>query len=184
MGRIIVGFPGVGKSSLKEMGWIDLRSDCFWVDNEDKKIRPEGWYESFCNVAIDLADQGYDVLVPSHEAIRRYLKSKKQSYTVVYPDPSLKEAWIEKLKTRYEENPNWETLSAYDAVLDHWDDFMKDLSSEESSIIIKDMGYSLYDMISDGYEYIKIRKQCISDSILEIDSPILDDSPYDSIIEI
>lgn len=181
MGRIIVGFPGVGKSSLKEMGWIDLRSDCFWIGDEDKKIRPEGWYESFCNVAIDLSNQGYDVLVPSHEAIRRYLKFHNQAYTVIYPDPCLKEKWTEKLKDRYEINPNRETLSAYEAVRDHWDDFMKDLSEEESSLVIKDMDYSLRDLITDGYEYIKIRKQCISDHVVDFDSVLLDDG---GIIEI
>lgn len=166
MSRIIVGFPGVGKSSLKEMGWIDLRSDCFWIGDEDKKIRPEGWYESFCNVAIDLSNQGYDVLVPSHEAIRRYLKSHNQAYTVIYPDPRLKEDWIKKLKERYESNPNRETLSAYEAVRDHWDDFMEDLSGEESSLVIKNMNYSLHDMIDNGYKYIKL---CILSSNLSVD---------------
>lgn len=181
MSRIIVGFPGVGKSSLKEMGWIDLRSDCFWIGDGDKKVRPEGWYESFCNVAIDLVEQGYDVLVPSHDAIRRYLKFHNQPYTVIYPDPKLKEDWVKKLKERYEDNPNRETLSAYEAVQDHWNDFMKDLSEEESSLVIKDMDYSLRDMITDDYEYIKIRKQYISDHISDIDSALLDDG---GIIEI
>jgi len=167
MGKIIVGFPCVGKSSLKEIGWIDLRSDCFWIGEEGKKIRPEGWYESYCNVAIDLADQGYNVLVPSHEAVRRYLKGMGVEYVVVYPDPSLKDQWIQKCHDRWKDNPNRETLSAYEAVRDHWDSFMEDLSSEESSIVIKDMKYSLYDMIMDGYEYIKVRKICKADAIID-----------------
>lgn len=157
MGKIIVGFPCVGKSSLKEMGWIDLRSDCFWIGEEGKKIRPEGWYESYCNVAIDLAGQGYNVLVPSHEAVRRYLKSRGVDYIVVYPDPSLKDQWIQKCRDRYIENPNRETLSAYEAVRDHWDSFMEDLSSEESAIVIKYMNYSLKRMIWDtDYVYVKV----------------------------
>ena len=148
MGKIIVGFPCIGKSSLKEMGWIDLRSDCFWIGDEGKKIRPEGWYESFCNVAADLADQGYNVLVPSHEAIRRYLKSMGRNYLVVYPDPSLKDLWIQKCYDRWKDNPDRETLSAYEAVRDHWNDFMEDLSKEELSISIKDMNYSLKSLIA------------------------------------
>lgn len=143
MGRIIVGFPCIGKSSLKEAGWIDLRSDCFWVGEEDMKVRPIGWYESFCNVAIDLANQGYNVLVPSHEAIRRYLKSKNQEYITVFPDPSLKEEWIQKCFDRYKNNPDRETLAAYEAVKDHWDEFMNDLKCELPAIIIQNMDYSL-----------------------------------------
>ena len=100
---------------------------------------------------------------------------------MIYPDPRLKEDWIKKLKECYETNPNRETLSAYEAVRDHWDNFMKDLSGEESSLVIKDMDYSLRDLITDGYEYIKIRKQCISDHVIDIDSVLLDDG---GIIEI
>lgn len=151
MNKIYVGFPCVGKSSLKVPGWIDLRSDCFWIEVDSHKIRPEGWYESFCNVAIDLVNQGYNVLVPSHEAIRRCLKNKNQEYTVIYPDPSLKDLWIQKCYDRWKENPNRETLSAYEAVRDHWDEFMKDLEDEKPAIIIKSMEYSLKFLISEDY---------------------------------
>lgn len=146
MGKIIVGFPGVGKSSLKEIGWIDLKSDCFWVGEEGNKIRPQAWYESFCNVAIDLSEQGYNIFVPSHEAVRRYLKSKKVDYIVVYPHPHLREAWIQKLYSRYQNNPNRETEAAYNAVLEHWDEFMNDLKNEKS-IIISNINYNLKELL-------------------------------------
>ena len=60
---IIIGFPGVGKSSVANpthtskrfTGYIDLESNNF--------PKTDGWEDTYCKVALDLSQQGYDVFV-------------------------------------------------------------------------------------------------------------------------
>lgn len=102
-GAIIIGYPGIGKSTLARdaNGYIDLDSGNFWVDGS----RSKNWHIPYCNLAISLANQGYKVFVSSHGVVRRYLsKNASVSLFACVPDLSLKEKWIQKLEQRYAES--------------------------------------------------------------------------------
>ena len=144
---IISGFPGIGKSSHQGNGLIDLESSNFWIGEEGRKVRPEGWYESYCNVAVDLADQGYIVFVPTHKAVRMQLKKLGVDYKVIFPDDSLKEPWINRLEERYVFSPSDKNYKAWRAVKDHWEDMQSDLSEESGSLVLKDMDYDLRELV-------------------------------------
>ena len=67
---IIVGYQGIGKSSLAGVGnCIDLESSNFWING---KRDPE-WYKPYCKIADHLSKQGYTVFTSSHEVVRREL---------------------------------------------------------------------------------------------------------------
>ena len=70
---IIVGYPGIGKSTLCQHreNCIDLESSCF--DKSNKK-----WYKDYCNVAVDLHKQGNIALVSNHESVYEELSSKNE----------------------------------------------------------------------------------------------------------
>lgn len=109
---IIVGYPGVGKSTLVQHkeNCIDLESSCFDKSNIN-------WYKDYCNVAIDLHKQGNIVLVSNHELVYKELGSKeelKQSDLVfIFPCLQLGNDWIMKLKERYEKYSTKKNELAY-----------------------------------------------------------------------
>lgn len=101
---IVIGFPGIGKSSVANKpidgftfsGYIDLESSNF------NKTYNE-WYKDYCKVAIDLSKQGYCVFVSSHKEVRDYLSQYQDvEYIVsIFPSASLHDNWLDRLLTRY-----------------------------------------------------------------------------------
>ena len=150
---IIVGYQGVGKSTLasNDTKYIDLESSNFFVNGK----RADDWYIPYCNIAISLSEQGYNVFVSSHEVVRRELStSTNVAKMIVCPAIELKDFWIEKLKARYENtklvpqegNKNYK---AYMNALDRYEDNIKELMKEEGFEIriIKSINYQLSDVI-------------------------------------
>ena len=95
---IIIGYPGIGKSSYArfkgDRHTIDLESSCF--------VKDENWAASYCNVAIDLSKQGFDVFASSHDAVRKHLLvSGYDKLFAVYPSSEIKKQWIVRLEARY-----------------------------------------------------------------------------------
>ena len=95
---IIIGYPGIGKSTYARFKGgrhtIDLESSCF--------VKDDSWAISYCNTAIDLAKQGFDVFVSSHDAVRKALiASGYDRVFAVYPSLNIKEAWVLRLQSRY-----------------------------------------------------------------------------------
>ena len=99
---IIIGYQGIGKSSLARSAsnTIDLESGCFWNGN----YRPEDWYVYYCSIALDLSKQGNTVFTSSHSDVRNQFARlpKTELIAVCYPSLELKDEWIEKLRMRYE----------------------------------------------------------------------------------
>ena len=78
MGLIICGYPGVGKSSIA--GWhncIDLESS-FFSHRADIPQKLDYWVPQYCQVAIDLALQGYTVFTSTHHAVIEYFKKSSK----------------------------------------------------------------------------------------------------------
>lgn len=101
---IIIGFPGIGKSSVTRAydgdtnttSYIDLESSNFVKDNN--------WVKEYCCLAIDLDLQGYNVFVSSHGAVREYLAEKQDVFPdiiEVFPSKELKIDWLNRLESRY-----------------------------------------------------------------------------------
>lgn len=101
---IIVGFPGIGKSSVTRAydgdtnttGYIDLESSNF--------VKDDNWVKEYCDLAIDLELQGYKVFVSSHKKVREYLAERQgvfQDIVEVFPSKELRIEWLNRLESRY-----------------------------------------------------------------------------------
>lgn len=116
-GTIYICYQGVGKSNTvnDNVGFIDLESSNFRLENG---FRPDDWYKYYAQVAFDLATQGYSVFTASHDVVRKELARIRDKYysevkiAVIYPKAEIKDAWIERLQKRYEENPTQKNKAA------------------------------------------------------------------------
>lgn len=148
---IIVGYQGIGKSSLTKKGkkYIDLESSNFWVDGK----RVKNWDKIYANIADDLSQKGYIVLVSSHKLVREALKDVPGRIILAFPHMDLKDKWIAKLETRYKATnlpKDYKALeNAKACYLESIAEMMSDclMTDDFESLIIDDMSYNLYDMI-------------------------------------
>ena len=130
-GLIICGYPGVGKSSIA--GWnncIDLESSWFSQDSDGNRVYPdEAWCIEYCKLAMELASQGFTVLVSTHKCVinqlrecKNVLKLKyKVSVVIFAPRPGMKKEWICRLLNRYLESENEKDLRAFVGGIEYWD---------------------------------------------------------------
>ena len=139
---IIIGYQGIGKSSLAgpHLGYIDLESSNFFMDGK----RDENWYKAYCSIAKHLSKQGFKVFLSSHEVVRCELEGCSEDVVVIYPDVSLKDKWIEKLRLRYESTLKNKDYKAWKNAEDRYEDNIKELMATPfEQIVITDMNYSL-----------------------------------------
>lgn len=165
---IISGYQGIGKSSLAGYEHngsvvIDLESSSFWVDNTDykdeykhEKYRDEKWYKVYVNIACHLSNQGFVVFVSSHEEVRKELRERMDKglckALVICPSLNLKEEWLEKLESRYENSDDkTHSIKDFKAFMHAKENYEKSISSliegDLPCIIIRDMKYSLREII-------------------------------------
>ena len=148
---IIIGFQGIGKSSLarSSANVIDLESGCFWKGN----YRPDDWYVYYCQMAIDLSEQGNTVFTSSHQVVRDYLASlpKNELIAVCYPSLELKDEWIEKLRVRYERTQLQKDYKAWMNAVDRYDDNIRELMASPFDKIELDNMY--YHLLFEIYDY-------------------------------
>lgn len=165
---IISGYQGIGKSSLAGYEHngsvvIDLESSSFWVDNTDykdeynhEKYRDEKWYKVYVNIACHLSNQGFVVFVSSHEEVRKELRERMDKglckALVICPSLNLKEEWLEKLESRYEnKDDKTHSIKDFKAFMYAKENYEKSVSSliegDLPCIIITDMKYSLRDIV-------------------------------------
>ena len=145
---IIIGYQGIGKSTLAgKDNYIDLESGNFWHNG----VRPDNWYVFYCQIAEHLSQQGYNVFVSSHEVVRNRLrKYSKESLYIIYPSIELKEAWIDKLKKRFENSKLEKDYKAWMNAEDRYTENINELKNSGISCIeITDMKYSLEDIIKE-----------------------------------
>ena len=93
---IIIGYPGVGKSTLS-----NNRSNV--IDFDSSLYLKQGYWEDlYVQKAMELSDKGNIVCVSSHKMVQELLKSYRGKVVVVYPSLALHDFWINKLRERYE----------------------------------------------------------------------------------
>lgn len=102
-GVIVVGYQGIGKSTLAEqdLHFLDLESSSFYSGGD----RIDDWWYYYCTIAINLARQGHVVFVSSHREVREYLSYVSLPPFVhvmcCVPAEHLKDAWIDRLYQRW-----------------------------------------------------------------------------------
>lgn len=150
---IVIGFQGIGKSSLARSASnvIDLESGCFW----NRNYRSSDWYVYYCNIAIDLSSQGNTVFTSSHKNVRDHFARlpKNELIAVCYPSLKLKDDWIEKLRIRYERTGLAKDEKAWMNAVDRYDENIRELmASPFDKIEIDSMFYDLHQLIRDYQE--------------------------------
>ena len=122
VGVVVVGYPGVGKSTLAEkyLQFVDLESNSFKLADE----HVDDWEVIYCQAAEHIATEGRIVFISSHKMVRDYLLSLPQYNDVkimaVVPSQELKFEWIEKLKERFEDSELSKDWYAYTRARDHY----------------------------------------------------------------
>lgn len=67
-GRIVIGYPGC-------IGWVFGKDRCMYLYTDTFTIDgrlPDKWYEAYCETALCLANQGYQVYINYTEDIFNY----------------------------------------------------------------------------------------------------------------
>ena len=146
---IIVGYPGIGKSTLGgKHNCLDLESSLFFDSNG---IRPTKWYDYYYNIATSLSKQGYIVLTSTHTSIINKLnKFSNEKIVAIIPSPLLKDDWIKKLEKRAKETKSDKDFRAFINSKDNFDSNISSLiNNKMDKYIIKDMNYKLEDIIKE-----------------------------------
>jgi len=144
---IIIGYQGIGKTSLSKNGngYIDLESGSFWVDGK----RHDDWHIPYCNIAENLSDQGYRVFVSSHESVREQLRNSCQRKIIVYPAPHLRDAWIWRLEKRHNESQSEKDYKALANAKESYAGNIQKLMWEEGfeKVMITELPYDLEELL-------------------------------------
>lgn len=131
-GAVVVGYPGIGKSTLadQDLHFIDLESGNFWVGGK----RAYDWYIPYCQIAVNLASQGYVVFVSSHKEVRNQLLSMPLLIGVhlccCVPCETLKNFWIAKLQHRFLESGLDKDYKAWKNALDRYTENIQEIKRD------------------------------------------------------
>ena len=141
---IIIGYPGVGKTSLagRYNQYIDLESSNW---NSPDNTKPDMWWWSYGKVAEDLSRQGYRVFVSCHPSVQKYFEESNEYVMVLYPSLELKEEWIKRVADRYDRDCSMKNLAALNNVELYYDKQIKSLDDSpfKNKLVLKDMNYTL-----------------------------------------
>ena len=141
---IIIGYPGVGKTSLagRYNQYIDLESSNW---NSPDSTKPDMWWWSYGKVAEDLSRQGYRVFVSCHPSVQKYFEESNEYVMVLYPSLELKEEWIKRVSDRYDRDRSMKNLDALNNVELYYDKQISSLNDSpfKNKLVLKDMNYTL-----------------------------------------
>jgi len=123
-GRIISGFPGVGKSTF-------VKNNPDVLDSDSSKFDKKDFPENYIKHIKDNYNAGKTVLVSSHKEVRDALIGEKLPFTVVYPDNSLKAEYLKRYLDR------GSPKNFVDLLDKNWDGWVKELEDINSSLVTK-----------------------------------------------
>ena len=143
-GIIIIGYQGIGKSSCAGIdGCIDLESSNFYIDDK----RAWDWYKIYCEIAKDLASQGYTVFISSHKEVRDYLEGE-DNVVVFCPPKRFKLDWIQRLQNRYDKDSSYKNLKALKNARERYSDNIRELMDSGFPVYQPDsLTYNLLDYV-------------------------------------
>lgn len=161
---IFVGYQGIGKSTLAKnnVGFIDLESGNFWIpkteddytNTEPELVRSEDWYKYYVNIAKHLSDQGKIVFISSHKIVRDELNKRGIKFGVICPALFLKNEWVERLETRFNQTHLEKDFKAWQNGLQMFDENITDLLSEKHTFQIEDIDYDLEKIIVEFEQWL------------------------------
>lgn len=130
--RVVSAFPGTGKTyfanNVKDIKSIDLDSSSFsWnIKQDGTKYRKQNWTDDYMQKVKELLqDETIELIfVSSHAEVRRALLDHEINHFLVYPDESLKEAYIERYRKRGNEQDFIELLQK------NWYDWIQQIDLE------------------------------------------------------
>ena len=153
-GVIVVGYPGIGKTTLSNSNvhFIDLESNKFYVKGE----RDDRWYIPYCEIAMDLASQGYCVFVSSHIEVQKYLLqyciSPSINLCACVPSLELKDEWLFRLSSRYDETQLSKDYNSLRHVTLMYEEDITEIHRNFSAIVeITSASYDLRQLLEDTF---------------------------------
>jgi hypothetical protein len=97
MAKIISGFPGIGKTTLYEVGHNHLKiMECRIDDINKSNVSLDLISYNYIDHILQIYDQYDVILVNSHKVIRQQLISNNISFYLVYPSLDLKSSYIKR----------------------------------------------------------------------------------------
>ncbi len=109
---IIAGYPCIGKTTLAHDDTRPLSNLCKGIIDLDSSLftKHQNWYEEYVRVATALSEQGFLVFISTHSDVidellfRLYTGEIKDDVAIVYPHYNLKDEWIKRATSRYNNN--------------------------------------------------------------------------------
>lgn len=156
MEKIIMGYPGVGKSSMNDPHFIDLESSCFNLSNNKGKV--QDWAEVYANTAIHLAKDHY-VFTSTHKEVQKELEARvpNSDLMIIYPCNLIFKDWINRLRKRFafgvsdERDKNY---AAYEYISKNYDQTIKDIEATSNiypHIELCTANYRIEDLLSTNF---------------------------------
>ena len=167
---IIIGFPGIGKSTLASNNdkLVDLESSYFKPPDDGN----EDWVIEYCKLAEFLSKNGSIVFVSSHKAVRDYIAKMRTDELVacLFPSERIREQWVKKLEDRYMNSGLDKDYRAFIRARDHYDDDVQDLYSDDGvsyKWVITDINYDLEEEIEKFIDCIRYSSKRDNEDSLE-----------------
>ena len=156
MNKIIMGYPGIGKSSMNDPHFIDLESSCFNWSNGKGKV--QNWAEVYANTAIHLAKDHY-VFTSTHKEVQEELMSRvpNSNLVIIYPSNLIVQDWDNKLRKRFAFGPSDErdkNYAAYSYITKNYDQTIKDIEATSKiypHIELCTVNYRIEDLLSTNF---------------------------------
>lgn len=144
MSEVISGFPGVGKTYYQTNTTrkvLDSDSSKFsWIEKGVRHPDFPNNYISHIKSNLDSADV---ILVSSHANVRDALVVNSIPFTLIYPDKSIKEEYIQRFKNRGSDEKFIEMLYK------NWDSFIGELDAQTGcKKIVLQKGQYLSDVLA------------------------------------
>lgn len=95
---LYAGFPGVGKSVFYNMH--KFRSDMIVLDSDSSKFNKSGFPDNYIDHIKQNINKVSIICISSHKEVRDALVVNNLSFTLIYPDRSLKNEYIARYKDR------------------------------------------------------------------------------------
>ena len=131
-GKVVCGFPGVGKSTLfKELNDSGVKV----LDSDSSTFDKKEFPDNYIKHIKDKTAEGYTILASSHDVVRDALIANDMKFTLIYPDKSLKAEYLKRYKERGSPEP---FITLLDNNWDKWIGQCDDLTHElVSKVVLK-----------------------------------------------
>ena len=129
--KIIAGFPGTGKSYFQRFHKVQRRisdsdsSKFSWIEVDGEKKRNPDFPSNYIAHIKSLIGTMDIIFVSTHKEVRDALIQADIPFTIVYPDVSLKDTYLDRYRSR---GNNASFISLLDSKFDDW---VREIESEE-----------------------------------------------------